>query len=124
METPVNLVSKAGIVELVLKHIFDDDLLPFLNSLIKELQALEQAGDSAIVTQVLKYSLCRGRIVDTKELNALINNNFSDEVKEEVMTLLDVIISRMHSYPIIIGFYIFKYCTFCFLPNLKVFMVN
>jgi len=77
METPVNLVSKAGIVELVLKHIFDDDLLPFLNSLIKELQALEQAGDSAIVTQVLKYSLCRGRIVDTKELNALINNNFT-----------------------------------------------
>lgn len=75
---------------MVMKHIFDRDILPILRSLIGVLQYLERKrGGSAFVSSVLYYIVERGSTSDKDEFHALVAEKLSPESGGKVMSILD-----------------------------------
>lgn len=80
----------AGVMAMVMKHIFDRDILPILRSLIGVLQHLERKrGGSAFVSSVLYYIVERGSTSDKDEFQSLVAEKLSPESGGKVMSILD-----------------------------------
>lgn len=77
----------SGIMEFVLKHIFERDMLPFLRDAIPLLQKIYQNDGSDYGGIVLQYALESGEFSDEEQFFNLINTSISHEAGESIMSL-------------------------------------
>jgi recombination-promoting nuclease RpnB len=83
----------SGAMELALKHIFANDILPYIQDMLTLLKQLEQQGDQAFVETVLVYLLDRGEMDETAFLH-LVQNELSPELGERIMTVSEQLIAK------------------------------
>ena len=77
----------SGIMEFVLKHIFERDMLPFLREAIPLLQKIYQNDGGDYGGIVLQYALESGELNDEEKFFDLINTSISHEAGERIMSL-------------------------------------
>lgn len=76
----------AGVMQLALKHIFAQNLLPHIEAMITLLQQLEGSKGIQLVENVLIYALDRGEM-DQEAFFKLVRTQFSADVEGRVMTV-------------------------------------
>ena len=78
----------AGIMEFALKHIFDQDILPFLPNITHFLQSIGPDGHDYLAI-VLQYLLERAEVSDETAFVNFIQSNLSHTVGEKIMTIAE-----------------------------------
>lgn len=83
----------SDVMELALKHILKNDVLPYVKNMLSIFKQLEQRGDRALVETVLVYLLDRGEM-DEENFLHLIQNELSPELGEKIMTASERLIAK------------------------------
>jgi predicted transposase/invertase (TIGR01784 family) len=81
----------ASVLQLCMKHIHAEDMLPHIEAMLDKLQALEQDGRSGLVSAALIYCLVRGGIRDIAAFNDIIRKRFTQKTGDEIMTGGDIL---------------------------------
>lgn len=76
-----------GVLEFVLKHTYEKDMLPFLQEIIDKLKRLTQIGYDNYLSTVLKYAMDRGEIKNRQAFYKLVATRISTEIGGTLMTL-------------------------------------
>ncbi len=84
----------SGIMALTLKHIFAQDVLPFLKDMMPLLKKIERDDGRDFVGVVLQYVLERGDMDDESAFVELINHHISEDTGEAVMTIAEKLMLR------------------------------
>lgn len=77
----------SGLSELVMKHIFESDILPYIKSLAGLFKELDKAGCREHVQIVIQYAFSKGEVSDEREFFEFVRTKVSPEVEESVMSL-------------------------------------
>lgn len=79
----------SGIMTFALKHIFERDMLPFLQKIAPILKKVDRENGQDFVGIVLQYIAERAELSDENAFIELINANISDKTGETIMTLAE-----------------------------------
>lgn len=79
----------SGIMEFTLKHIFERDMLPFIQEIAPMLQEIVHRGGRDFTGIVLQYVLESAELSSDQEFFNLINTQISDEEGEKIMSLAE-----------------------------------
>jgi predicted transposase/invertase (TIGR01784 family) len=77
----------SGIMTFVLKHIFERDMLPFLQDIASLLKKIDENDGQDLLGIVLQYIIERAELSDKNAFFELINANISYETGGEIMTI-------------------------------------
>ena len=77
----------SGLLGIVMKHIYDRDILPVLEKILTWLKAAEQQNGHEFVRSLLYYIYKKGDIPNATEFQALISTQLSEDIGKEIMTL-------------------------------------
>ena len=84
----------SGILEFVLKHIFERDFLPYLSEVTPILNFLIENNGIDICGIVLQYVVESGEFNSEEEFFKLLNSNVSHEMGEQLMSLAEKLILK------------------------------
>jgi predicted transposase/invertase (TIGR01784 family) len=79
----------SGIMEFVLKHIFERDMLPFLKDIMPIFKLIHENSGDDFIGIVLQYVIQRAELSDENEFIELINQNISHETGDAFMSLAE-----------------------------------
>ena len=79
----------SGIMTFVLKHIFERDMLPFLQDIASLLKKIDENDGQDLLGIVLQYIIERAELSDKNAFFELINANISYETGGEIMTIAE-----------------------------------
>ena len=79
----------SGIATFVLKHIFERDMLPFLQDIASLLKKIDENDGQDLLGIVLQYIIERAELSDKNAFFELINANISYETGGEIMTIAE-----------------------------------
>jgi predicted transposase YdaD len=77
----------SGMLELSLKHVDEQDLLPFIRFVVTLLQEIEQAGGVDYIKIIFNYLFTSGEISNTEALVEVLHQNLSPALESTVMTI-------------------------------------
>ena len=83
----------SGVMELALKHIFAQNVLPYVESMMSLLRQLEQADGRGFVENVLVYILDRGEM-DQASFLSLVRKELPPELGDKIMTASEQLIAK------------------------------
>ena len=83
----------SGVMQLALKHIFEQDVLPYIKEMLILLHQLERKNAYEIVEAVLKYLLERGEM-NKASFFKLVETELSPEIGGRVMTVAEQCIAE------------------------------
>ena len=86
--------TRVGLVGYLLKHIYEKELLPYLEKIMNNISELAKAGYLHDVEVMLEYALVKGEIHDQESLYRLIRSQYSFELGETIMTLGERLINE------------------------------
>lgn len=84
----------SGIMAFALKHIFERDMLPFLQEIAPILKKIDRSNGQDFVGIVLQYIVERAELSDENAFFELINTHISDETGERIMTLAERLVLK------------------------------
>lgn len=84
---------RAGVMQLALKHIFAQNILPHVETMMALLRQLEQRDEYDLVETVLRYLLDRGEMREEDFFN-LLKTTLSPDVEGEIMTVSEQLVAR------------------------------
>ena len=76
-----------GVAEVIMKHIFESDILPHIRGLADLLRELDRVGAREYVQILLQYTFSKGEVTDDDAFFDLIRTQISPEIEESVMSL-------------------------------------
>ena len=83
----------SGVMDLALKHIFAQNVLPYVESMMSLLQRLEKAGGHGFIENVLIYLLDRGEMDQTSFLS-IVRKELPPELGDKIMTVSEQLIAK------------------------------
>jgi predicted transposase/invertase (TIGR01784 family) len=81
--------QRASLMELAAKHIFDRDIMPFVQSIQCVLKELDKEGYSDDICLVVEYIIQAGKAKDNHQIIDSIAESLSPEARGKVMTIAD-----------------------------------
>lgn len=84
----------AGIMLFVLKHIFERDMLPFIEDIVSILQKMDTKNGVDYAGIVLQYILQRAELSNKEKFFDLIHENLLSETEENLMTIAQQLINE------------------------------
>lgn len=86
--------THAGIMQIVMKHAFERDLLGYLRSVKRQLASLLDADEKDYVQSIITYILSTGSVDSYDEILENILKGNPDELGEQTMTIADYLEAR------------------------------
>lgn len=77
----------SGLLGMVMKHVYDKNVLPMLEGILAELKAAEEQEGHDFVQTLLHYLYKKAEIQDEKKFRALIITHLSEETGRKIMSL-------------------------------------
>ena len=78
-----------GVMEYILKHTYEKDLLPFLREIADKLRLLDQTGYRDYLHDMLHYAIERGEARNPEAFFDLVTSRVSVKIGGEVMTIAE-----------------------------------
>ena len=80
----------SGIMLYTMKHIFDNNFLPYLENMLPELKIIEKKDGKGYICTIFNYICGRGEIRDRKVFEQIVKKGFTPKIGDEIMTLADI----------------------------------
>ena len=76
----------AGLFQYFMKHIYESDLLPYLEKAIPLIKAVDEEDKVGYLEAIINYALVAGEISDAKEFIERVRSEVTEETGEKIMT--------------------------------------
>lgn len=78
-----------GTAALTMKHIYDSDIIPFLEGFLKLLSIIEKMGKTDYIYRVVSYIIEAGQVSDKNKFIELLKAGLESTNEEEIMRIID-----------------------------------
>ena len=78
-----------GTVALTAKHIYDKDIFPSLEDILKMLKIIEERGENGYIYTVISYIVEAGEVSDKQKFMKAITTGLESINKEKIMTIVE-----------------------------------